>query len=98
MSYTLNYFNGRGRAEITRLIFAAAGAEFKDNRVTMDEWPALKPEAPLGQMPYLEYNGTKLPQSLSIARFVARQFHLAGKNNLEEVCLVLSNTIFKYAG
>ena len=39
---------------------------------------------PLGQMPMLEYNGTKLPQSSSIARFLAKQFHLAGKDNLEQ--------------
>ena len=39
-SYTLNYFNGRGRAEITRLIFAAAGAQYNDNRIA--DWPATK--------------------------------------------------------
>ena len=39
-SYTLNYFNGRGRAEITRLIFAAAGARYNDNRIA--DWPATK--------------------------------------------------------
>ena len=38
--YTLNYFNGRGRAEISRLIFAASGIEFNDNRLI--DWPNSK--------------------------------------------------------
>lgn len=84
-SYKLNYFNGRGRAEITRLIFAAAGQTYTDNRVASENWPALKPNAPTGQMPFLEVDGVKLPQSIAIARFVAREFNLAGKNNLEQV-------------
>ncbi|CAF1438638.1 unnamed protein product, partial [Didymodactylos carnosus] len=32
----------------------------------------------------LEVDGQKIPQSLSIARFVAKQFNLAGKDNLEQ--------------
>ena len=84
-NYKLNYFNGRGRAEITRLIFAAAGASFTDNRVA--DWPATKGDAPLGQLPYLEVDGVKLPQSLSIARFIARENNLAGRTSLEQVIL-----------
>ena len=36
-SYKLYYFNVRGRAEISRLIFNAAGVEFEDVRV--EDWP-----------------------------------------------------------
>ena len=39
-SYKLTYFDGRGRAEISRLIFAAAGVEYTDERVK--DWPAGK--------------------------------------------------------
>jgi glutathione S-transferase len=39
-SYTLTYFNGRGRAELTRLVFAAAGVQYEDKRIT--DWPAGK--------------------------------------------------------
>jgi prostaglandin-H2 D-isomerase / glutathione transferase len=39
---------------------------------------------PLGQVPVLEYDGTEISQSLTIARFLAREFGLAGKTNLEQ--------------
>lgn len=81
VKYTFNYFNGRGRAEISRLIFAAAGVEFTDNRI--EDWPKTKSESPIGQVPYLEIDDLKLPQSLSIARYLAREYNLVGKNNLE---------------
>lgn len=82
VKYTFNYFNGRGRAEISRLIFAAAGVEFTDNRV--EDWPHTKADTPVGQLPYLEIDDKlKLPQSLAIARYLAREYNLAGKNNLE---------------
>ncbi|CAF1338211.1 unnamed protein product [Adineta steineri] len=83
-TYKLYYFNGRGRAEVARLIFAAAGQNFEDIRYEHSEWPSHKAEAPLGQVPILEFDGVKLPQSTSIARFLAKQFHLAGKDNFEQ--------------
>ena len=39
--YILNYFDGRGRAEISRLIFAVSGITYTDNRIA--DWPAKKP-------------------------------------------------------
>jgi glutathione S-transferase len=84
-TYKLYYFNGRGRAETSRLIFAAAGQKYEYIRYPHDQWPAHKAETPLGQMPVLEFNGTKIPQSISIARFLAKQFNLAGKDNFEQV-------------
>ena len=41
-SYKLTYFNLRARGELTRLIFAAAGIEYTDNRLEFDQWPAHK--------------------------------------------------------
>ncbi|CAF1635447.1 unnamed protein product, partial [Didymodactylos carnosus] len=83
-NYKLYYGNARGRAEITRLIFAQAGQKFEDLRWEQDEWPRYKAEMPLGQVPVLEVDGIKIPQSISIARFVAKQFNLAGRDNLEQ--------------
>ncbi|CAF2067013.1 unnamed protein product [Rotaria magnacalcarata] len=83
-TYKLYYFNGRGRAEIARLIFAAAGEKVEDIRYEGSKWPSYKSKIPLGQMPVLEVDGVKLPQSMAIARFLAKQFDLAGKDNFEQ--------------
>nr|QUF59418.1 glutathione S-transferase GSTS12/13-3 [Brachionus angularis] len=79
-NYKLTYFNSRGRAELTRLIFAAAGVEFEDVRYELNEWP----KTPLGQLPYLTVDGLHLPQSLAFARLVAKRHNLAGNNDLDQ--------------
>ena len=42
-NYKLTYFNNKGRAELTRLLFAQAGVEYEDNRIEGSDWPTLKP-------------------------------------------------------
>jgi glutathione S-transferase len=80
----LYYFNLRARAELIRLIFVAAGRTWNDIRFESIQWPEYKPKMLLGQCPVLELpDGTQIPQSLSIARYVARETGLAGKDNLE---------------
>ncbi|CAF1104658.1 unnamed protein product [Adineta ricciae] len=83
-SYKLYYFNIRGLGEVSRLIFAAAGEKFEDIRYEHEHWPEHKAEMPLGQMPVLEVDGVKLPQSAAIARFLAKRFNLAGKDDFEQ--------------
>ncbi|CAF2661249.1 unnamed protein product [Rotaria sp. Silwood2] len=83
-SYKLYYFNNRGRGEVSRLILAAAGQIYEDIRYEDDQWLLDKAKMPLGEMPVLEYNGTKLVQSRAIARFLAKQFQLGGRNNFEQ--------------
>ncbi|VDO32212.1 unnamed protein product [Haemonchus placei] len=82
--YRLKYFDGRGLAEIIRQIFAVAGQDFEDVRYSFEEFPKHKAELPFGQMPVLEFDGKQLAQSSAIARYLARQFGLAGKNAFEE--------------
>ena len=82
--YTLTYFNLRARAEVSRLIFALANQEYEDVRFELDEWLSYKPRMLLGQAPVLEIDDVKLPQSITIARYLAKEFHLAGKDNLEQ--------------
>lgn len=84
--YVLHYFNIRGRAEISRLIMVAGKIPFEDSRVQdrVSEWPTKKQDAPIGQLPYLEIDQLKLPQSLTIARYLAREADLAGKTNIEQ--------------
>ncbi|CAF4394579.1 unnamed protein product, partial [Adineta steineri] len=82
-TYKLYYFNARGRAEVLRLIFAAAGQRFEDSRFEQNTWPSFKSQMPLSQVPVLEVNGTTLVQSQTIARFLARQFLLGGRDGFE---------------
>ncbi|CAF4987947.1 unnamed protein product [Rotaria sp. Silwood1] len=93
----LYYFNGRGIGETIRLVFVQAGEPFDDIRIEQSDWPAHKPNMPLGQMPVLEIDGVKIPQSLPIARYLARKFHLAGKDELEQLKVdVCVHTIADY--
>lgn len=80
----LTYFNGKGRGELSRLILAYAAVPYEDNRVEFQEWPSLKPKMPLGVMPVLVYDGEVLSQSKTIGRFLAKEFGIAGKTNLEQ--------------
>jgi glutathione S-transferase len=82
-NYKLIYFNGRGRAETIRLAFAAAGIKYEDSRLEKTDWPALKPKTPWGSLPVLEVDGKQVGQSMAIARFVAKEGGLYGKNSVE---------------
>ena len=82
-SYKLVYFEIKGRGEVSRLIFAQAGVEYEDKRVSKEEWAQLKPTTPTGQLPLLEVDGKTLTGSRPINRFLAERFGLAGSNDLE---------------
>ncbi|KAL7670371.1 hypothetical protein ACOME3_005306 [Neoechinorhynchus agilis] len=74
------YWAERGRGEIVRLLAVVAGIEYEDQSVTEEDWPELKSTALLGQIPVLTLNdNTVLPQSLAMARYLARKHGLAGK-------------------
>ena len=42
-NYKLTYFNVKGAGEVTRMMFAAAGVKYTDERVSFEDWPKLKP-------------------------------------------------------
>eukprot|EP00090_Calanus_glacialis_P024774 TRINITY_DN38474_c0_g1_i1.p1 TRINITY_DN38474_c0_g1~~TRINITY_DN38474_c0_g1_i1.p1 ORF type:complete len:218 (-),score=60.65 TRINITY_DN38474_c0_g1_i1:146-736(-) len=71
------------RGELSRLILAQARAEYEDCRIERAEWPALKKTLCLAQLPVLEVEGKVIAQSMSIARYLARRFGLAGKTDLD---------------
>ncbi|XP_046575250.1 S-crystallin SL11-like [Haliotis rubra] len=81
--YRLTYFNVRGRAELTRLCFAAAGVNFDDVRIPNSEWAAMKSTTRFGMLPILEVDGKKFSQSFAMARYIAREHGLYGKTNLD---------------
>ncbi|GMT36212.1 hypothetical protein PFISCL1PPCAC_27509, partial [Pristionchus fissidentatus] len=85
--YKLYYFNLRARAEVARQLFALAGEPFEDIRIEFDDWfTDVKPrgEMPFDALPVLDVDGTKIAQSLTIARFLAREFGFAGKSVYEQ--------------
>ncbi|KAL7738028.1 hypothetical protein ACLKA6_006381 [Drosophila palustris] len=84
-SYTLFYFNVKALAEPLRYLFAYGAIEYEDVRVTRDEWPALKPTMPMGQMPVLEVDGKRVHQSISMARFLAKTVGLCGSTPWEDL-------------
>ena len=82
--FKLYYFNFQGRGELIRLILAASDRPYNDIRFDYNQWPQYKSKMILGQCPVLELSdGTQIPQSLAIARYLAHETGLAGSNNLE---------------
>jgi len=83
----LTYFDVKGLAEASRLIFAEAGIKFEDVRIKNADFPAWKKEheakLPFGQVPILEIDGVTIAQSQSIYRFLARRYGLYGKTDVE---------------
>lgn len=64
-------FNG-GRGEPIRLALVLGGVAFEDERITFEQWPALKPKMPFQALPVLEVDGQTLSQSNAITRYVGR--------------------------
>lgn len=89
----LTYFDVRGRAEVIRLILEEAGVTYHERRVTLGEWPALKPTLPFGQMPIYEEGELSIPHSHAIYRYLARKHHLYGRDESERIrCDIVNET------
>lgn len=88
-SYRLIYFNLRAKAAVIRMIFAAADQKYEDHRIEWpnEQWSELKTQFPFKQLPVLEVTENSktytIAQSMTISRFLANRFGLAGKNELE---------------
>ncbi len=82
----LTYFRGRGRAETTRWMLAAAGVDFINIPIdTPEDLAELRRSGklPFDQMPLLEIDGQNLSQSSAMIRYLARRSGLYGENNTE---------------
>ncbi|KAK6176895.1 hypothetical protein SNE40_015108 [Patella caerulea] len=86
-SYKLVYFDFRGRGEIVRLCFNAAGVNFDEERIDYPpEWTEeKKAAAPFRQLPYLEIDGKKYAQSGPIASYISREYGLYGDSAQENL-------------
>jgi len=84
----LTYFNLRARGEPARLILEQAGVDYEDHRIPspfidVAPWVAHKPSTPYGQLPVLTVDGVEIAQSMTIARYCANKYGLAGSTALE---------------
>ena len=41
-NFKLTYFNVRGRAETSRMLFALVGQDYVDERIPFEDWPKVK--------------------------------------------------------
>ncbi|XP_067942430.1 probable glutathione S-transferase 8 [Watersipora subatra] len=80
----LVYFTAHGRAEPTRMLYIVAGKSLNDVRVTHQEWPIMKGEQPLGQVPVFHCEEGSLVMSRTIARFAAKRLGLVGETAWDE--------------
>jgi glutathione S-transferase len=81
----ITYFNVRGRAEPIRLILEERAVAYRERRVAVEEWPALKPTLPFGQLPCYEHGALRIFQSHAIYRHLARTLDLYGRDETERV-------------
>src|ERR1700692_2907233 len=84
----LTYFNGRGLAEVIRLVLAHCDIPYEDTRIEHKDWEQLKPSTPWGQLPVLSVEDkhgkiASIGQSGSIARFVGRLGQVVGSTPSE---------------
>ena len=70
-----------------RLIFAQAGVEYEDIRFTNEQWAEFKPKTPYGVVPVIDIDGKLLGGSLPIARYLAKQYGLAGEDDVARLIL-----------
>jgi glutathione S-transferase len=77
-TYQLTYFDApASRGEECRLALHAAGLAFQDERLKPEAWPARRPAAPFGALPYLTVEGKgAIAQSNAILRFIGSQHGL----------------------
>jgi len=76
----LYYFDAAGRAESIRLLLTHAGQQFEDVRIARDQWPKMKDQFELKQLPCLEIDGKKLTQSYAILEYLGAKFGYLPKN------------------
>ncbi|CAI9723150.1 S-crystallin 3-like [Octopus vulgaris] len=65
------------------MLFAVADVRYNDNRIEFKEWINFRKNMTCSMMPVLETQKCQIPQSMTISRYIAREYGLHGKSNLE---------------
>nr|QVQ68769.1 S-crystallin [Doryteuthis pealeii] len=83
-NYTLHYFNGRGRAEICRMMFHMAGVQYMDKRYEFSDWERCRNDFPCGYLPCLQMdNGYMMPETMAICRYLAREYGFYPRSSMD---------------
>merc|ERR1711942_626993 len=83
-NYTLHYFNGRGRAEILRMMMSMAGCKYNDKRYEFSDWDRCRNDFPSQYLPCLQMdNGDMMPETMSICRYLAREHGFYPKSQMD---------------
>lgn len=84
-SCVLTYFQGRGRAELTRLMLEVCGITYQERTITKALLDQLREGGELffQQLPLLELDGMKLVQSVAMVRYIARTHDMYGSSPVE---------------
>ena len=84
----LLYFNLQGRAQAIRYLLASKGVAFEDQRLTFEEWPAVKTSGTYGegpQMPlWVQDDGKYFMQSRAILKMLAFEHGYMPENAQQE--------------
>lgn len=90
----LTYFDIRGRAEVIRLILEETATPYRERRIREQDWAAVKPTMPFGQMPLYADGELVIPQSHAIYRYLARKHGLYGQNERERIRCDILEEVF----
>jgi prostaglandin-H2 D-isomerase / glutathione transferase len=77
----IKFFDIPGRADAVRTLLHAANVSWKDTRISMEDWPSVKPLTPLGCVPTLTVDGTEFCQTVSMQRYTASLVGLYPKDD-----------------
>lgn len=77
-SITLKYFDIPGLGEPIRMALSYAGVRFTDQRLSREQFGAIKPELKFGQVPCLIVDGQEIFQSAAILRYIGRALDPSG--------------------
>lgn len=93
----LSYFDGPGRANLTRLAFVAGGTKFKDTRIA--NWPEVKsdsssvPAQLFGSLPVIKHGDLLLAESTATSMYAADLGGILGVSAADRaVCMMLVAT------
>jgi len=95
LQFKLQYFNLKGRAEVSRVMLKIRGIDFEDARFAPPEFATAKASGELSvnmdRVPLMTVGDVTFGQSMAIERFVAKRANLIGSNDIEAAqidCLV----------